>query len=173
MVSQTLSPLSPTLLPVVAGNGGESGRSANGHGTDPAWAAKIGEPAPSLKFRDLSGRAVTLKKLRGRRTLLLFWNPECGFCQQTLNDLRAWEHDKPPGAQELLVVSTGTTEANRAMNLRSRVVLDTNFRAGSTFGANGTPMAILLDPDGRVAFEVVAGAAAVFGLATFRSQPPG
>jgi thiol-disulfide isomerase/thioredoxin len=173
LVGQTLSPPSPTLRPVLAGNGGESGRNGNGNGTDPAYAPKIGEPAPSLKFRDLSGRAVTLKKLRGRRTLLLFWNPECGFCQQMLNDLRAWEHNKPQGAPELLVVSTGTTEVNRAMNLRSRVVLDTNFQAGRTFGANGTPMAILLGPDGRVASEVVAGAAAVFGLATLGFQPAG
>jgi peroxiredoxin len=71
-------------------------------------AAKIGEPAPLIKLSDLAGKTITLANFRNRATALLFWNPNCGFCQQMLDDLKAWERERPKDAPKLLVVSTGT-----------------------------------------------------------------
>lgn len=68
-------------------------------------------------------------------------------------------------APQLLVVSTGDMEANRAMGLRSPVVLDESFVAGRAFGASGTPSAVLLDAAGKVASPIAVGAQAVFTLA--------
>ena len=82
-----------------------------------------------------------------------------------LNDLKAWEADPPEGAPKLLVVSSGTVAENKAMGLRSTVVLDQNFSVGSAFGASGTPSAVLVDSEGKVASEVAVGAPAVLGLA--------
>jgi hypothetical protein len=56
-------------------------------------------------------------------------------------------------------------EANKAMGLRSPVVLDQNFGVGSAFGASGTPSAVLVDEEGRIASEVAVGAPAVLSLA--------
>jgi len=126
---------------------------------------KIGEPAPPLKLPDLKGKKVNLAAFRGKKTLVLFWNPGCGFCQQMLDDLKSLEADPPKGAPKILVVSTGTVEANKEMGLRSTVVLDQQFAAGSAFGANGTPMAVLIDERGKIASEAVAGAPAVLALA--------
>jgi hypothetical protein len=64
-----------------------------------------------------------------------------------------------------LVVSTGTVEANKVMGLRSPVVLDQGFSMGNTFGATGTPMAVLVDTAGKMASELAAGAPAVLALA--------
>jgi protein-disulfide isomerase len=96
---------------------------------------------------------------------VLFWNPGCGFCQQMLPDLKAWEADPPPGAPQLFVVSAGTVEANQAMGLRSPVMLDQGFSAGRSFGATGTPSAVLIDAQGRMTSPVAVGAAAVLALA--------
>ncbi len=63
------------------------------------------------------------------------------------------------------MVSSGTEEQNRAMGLRAPIMSDSKTAASSAFGANGTPMAILLDMEGRVASRVAAGAQAVFALA--------
>jgi peroxiredoxin len=125
---------------------------------------KIGEPAPSLKLPDLKGKTVNLAGFKGSETLVLFWNPGCGFCQQMLEDLKRWETDSPNGAPKLLVVSTGTVEENRAMGLRSPVVLDQSFGAGSAFGASGTPSAVLVDRRGKVASELKVGVPAVLAL---------
>jgi methylamine dehydrogenase accessory protein MauD len=126
---------------------------------------KIGEPAPKIKLPDLSGKSIELKDFRGEKTLVLFWNPGCGFCQQMLPDLKEWESNPPNGAPKLLVISAGTQEANKDMNLRSPVVLDQQFSAGLAFGASGTPSAVLVDRKGKIASELAVGAQAVLALA--------
>jgi thiol-disulfide isomerase/thioredoxin len=75
-----------------------------------------------VRFPDLEGNEVSLQDFRGHRTLVLFWNPGCGFCQQMLPDLKEWESETPEGATRLLVVSAGTEEANRQMGLSSTMV---------------------------------------------------
>jgi thiol-disulfide isomerase/thioredoxin/uncharacterized membrane protein YphA (DoxX/SURF4 family) len=128
-------------------------------------AREIGEEAPEVKLADLEGTTVELKDFRGQQTLVIFWNPGCGFCQQMLPEIKQWEQNRPEGAPKLLFVSAGTEEANRDMKLSSKVVLDQQFAAGRAFGASGTPSAVLVDGEGRIASEVAVGAPAVLGLA--------
>jgi thiol-disulfide isomerase/thioredoxin/uncharacterized membrane protein YphA (DoxX/SURF4 family) len=130
-------------------------------------AKNIGEPAPEVKLPDLEGNTVELKNFRDEETLVLFWNPGCGFCQQMLPDLKEWEADPPEGAPRLLVVSAGTEEANTEMGLSSTVVLDQQFSTGRAFGATGTPSAVLVDAEGRLASEIAVGAQAVLALAGY------
>ena len=114
---------------------------------------------------DLSGKEVELAEFRGTDTLLLFMNPGCGFCKRMLDDLKAWEANPPDGAPKLLVVSQGDVEANRAMGLRSPVVLDQGFATGRSFGVSGTPSAVLVDAEGMIASGIARGAPAVLALA--------
>jgi hypothetical protein len=51
------------------------------------------------------------------------------------------------------------------MGLTSPVLLDQNFAAGRAFGASGTPSAVLVDAEGKVASGVAVGAPAVLELA--------
>lgn len=138
-----------------------------------APATKPGDPAPALILNDMEGQAVRLNELTGRDTLLLLWNPSCGYCQQMLPDLQGWASAPPPGAPQLVVVSSGSAQEARAMQLRARVLLDPNHQVGPAIGAHGTPMAVLLDQSARVASEVAAGAQAVFALARTRAANPG
>jgi methylamine dehydrogenase accessory protein MauD len=126
---------------------------------------KVGEPAPEVNLPDLEGQNVSLDDFRGEATLVLFWSPECGFCQEMLPDLKEWEAASPEGAPRLLVVSDGTVEDNKAMGLSSPVVLDHDYAVSDAFGAGGTPTAVLIDAKGRVASETVVGASAVLELA--------
>jgi peroxiredoxin/uncharacterized membrane protein YphA (DoxX/SURF4 family) len=127
---------------------------------------KVGEEAPEVRLADLKGEEVSLQEdFRGEKSLVLFWNPACGFCQQMLPDLKEWEATPPEGAPRLLVVSAGSGEANKEMGLTSPVLLDQQFAVGSAFGASGTPSAVLVDAEGKVASEVTVGAPAVMELA--------
>jgi thiol-disulfide isomerase/thioredoxin len=112
---------------------------------------KVGEPAPGIKLKDLTGKDVGLEEFEGEETLVLFWSPGCGFCQRMLPELKRWEADPP--------------EANRQMWLSSTVVLDQQLAVGRAFGASGTPSAVLVDVEGKVASEVAVGAPAVLELA--------
>jgi thiol-disulfide isomerase/thioredoxin/uncharacterized membrane protein YphA (DoxX/SURF4 family) len=159
--------------PAAAPNGNGNGpcpKCGKQHPTEAApampAALEVGEPAPEIKLEDLSGNEIALREnLAGEETLVLFWNPGCGFCQQMLSDIKAWEKNPPEGAPRLLVVSAGTKEANEAMGLTSPVVLDQQFATGRAFGAGGTPSAVLVDTEGRVASKVAVGAPAVLEMA--------
>src|SRR5579884_385951 len=130
----------------------------------------IGMPAPDFNLPDLDGHQISLASLRGSDTLLLFWNTGCGFCRQMLDDLKAWERIRPGDAPQIVVFSSGPIEDIRAMGLRSVVIPDPDFSYGPRFGAGGTPMAVLLDPQNRVASSVAAGAPSVLALA--KGGPP-
>lgn len=130
---------------------------------------QAGEIAPAFTLPDLDGRSVNLVDFRGQQILLLFWNPGCGFCEQMIPDLKSWEAESPPGGLALLVVSTGEINENRALELSSPVLLDEDLTVGPAFGIHGTPMAVLVDAEGKIASDVAVGAPAVLTLA--RSGP--
>jgi peroxiredoxin len=160
LLATALNPTGLAILPMAAqGNG-------NGAVARPPAGPKVGEPAPDFSLPALSGKFVSLSDFRGDRTLVLFWRPSCGFCQRMLADLKTWEANPPAGAPKLLVVSTDSVADNQAMGLRSPVLLDKDgLHVGRLFGATGTPMAVLVDEEGKIASEVAAGAPAVLALA--------
>jgi len=131
---------------------------------------KIGETAPSLSLPAIEGGAVGLEDFRGKRMMILFWNPACNFCQEMLADFKAWERSDQMAAPAILVVSNGDIEATRAQGFRSPVVMDHDFLFGYVFGSAGTPSAVLLDEEMKIASEVAAGAERVFALAGARAN---
>ncbi len=159
-------PLAPSrenghALPIVAPHGNRA-IDAKSHLSS---RLQIGETAPAFTLPGLSRHSISLADFRGKQMLLIFWNPGCGFCQKMLPDLLDWEKDASERGLTLLVVSTGNINENQAMGLRSPVLLDETFTVGPTFGVHGTPMAVLVDAEGKIASEVAAGAPAVFTLA--------
>jgi thiol-disulfide isomerase/thioredoxin len=141
---------------------------AGGHAAQPEDepdGAKIGELAPQVRLPDLEGKETGLEDFKGEETLVLFWSPECGFCQEMLPDLKEWEAAPPESSPRLLVVSDGTVEENEAMGLDAPIVLDNTYAVQEAFGGGGTPSAVLIDAEGRIASEVVVGASAVLELA--------
>ena len=142
---------------------------SNGHANGGAPAApaldtsRVGQPAPELVLSDLDGQHVALKDLYDQRTVAIFWNPGCGFCQRMLPDLKALEDDPPERAPQLVVISSGEPETVRELQLHARVLLDSDGDAMRAFSAGGTPMAVLID-EARIATPVAAGADAVFEL---------
>jgi thiol-disulfide isomerase/thioredoxin/uncharacterized membrane protein YphA (DoxX/SURF4 family) len=147
------------------------GPSSNGHqngaapraAPPPPDSSRVGQAAPELVLPDLDGGRVELKDLYRERTVAIFWNPGCGFCQRMLADLKAFEDDPPPGAPRPVVISSGDVDRVREQEIRSTVLLDTESEAPGAFGAGGTPMGVLID-EGRIASPVAAGADAVFAL---------
>jgi peroxiredoxin len=176
LLAQTVGmpiPLPPPSAASSANDGCNCGK-GNGNGNHQratVQATKIGQAAPALRLPNLDGTITDLTAFRGYATLVLFWNPGCGFCGHMLNELKAWEASPPQDAPQLLLVSEGTGEDNQAMGLRSTVVIDRNFSMGRLFGANGTPSAVLVDAMGNIASEVAVGAPAVLRLAGVVGEP--
>jgi peroxiredoxin len=128
-------------------------------------ALQIGEPAPAVKLPDINGEQFDLASLKGQKAAVVFWNPGCGFCKRMADDLRAWEDQRPADAPRIVLVSTGSVDANKEMGLSSTMLIDQGFQIGRSFGASGTPSAVLIDEEGRIASGVAVGAPRVLELA--------
>jgi peroxiredoxin/uncharacterized membrane protein YphA (DoxX/SURF4 family) len=166
----------PLSKPLSNGNNGHyeyNGNNGHNHAMPQMpMGAKIGEPAPQFELPDLNGETVRLADFKDSPTLLLFWNPGCGFCTQMLDDIKAWEANPPEGAPELIVVSAGSDEANREHNFKSTILLDEGFSTGSSYGVSGTPSAVLVSADGKVASAAAVGSPAVLALLGAEQQAP-
>jgi len=132
----------------------------------------VGSPAPAFALLDLSGNTVDSAHFNGNGTMLLFWNPACGFCQRMLPQLKDWEKAKSDKAPRLVLISNGSREANRALGLSSTILIDEKFTVGQRYGASGTPSGLLIDADGKVTGGLAVGEPALMELVTGSKTKP-
>jgi len=126
----------------------------------------IGRRIPTFSLPDLSGTVFTSEWFAQHdSTVVLFWNPSCGFCQRMEARLQHWDRQERGSGIGLLLISTGDTQALAGLRLQAPVLLD-DGRMMHAFGVTGTPMAVRVDTYGVITSEVAAGEQAVFDLLT-------
>jgi len=129
-------------------------------------AIAAGDTLPDLLLETAAGAQVSLRDaVTHDGAVLLFWNPQCGFCANMLPDLRAWaaDSDERRTAPKLVVIS-GRPLGDEATGLDATILVDAQSRTAAAFGAGGTPMAVRVDGEGVVASKVVAGRDGVLEL---------
>ncbi|HSE81829.1 MAG TPA: TlpA disulfide reductase family protein [Gaiellaceae bacterium] len=123
---------------------------------------------PPFRLPDLGGKDVGLEDF-DTRVLLVHWSPECGFCREIAADLARLQDDLRRRKTELVLVSYGSPESNRALleahGLDCPALLQPDGRTIEGFARMGTPAAYLLDDRHRVAKPVAVGAREVPRLA--------
>jgi peroxiredoxin/uncharacterized membrane protein YphA (DoxX/SURF4 family) len=122
---------------------------------------RIGDMSLDFELQDHSGVIHSLREFRGQQAVLLFWNPGCGYCQQLLPALRAWQGAPSGQGARLVFVSQSMTDRIMADEL-----VDAHFRIGRWFGVTGTPSAVRLDSAGRVASQIAVGGPEILSLLT-------
>lgn len=124
----------------------------------------VGDAAPGFTLDTLHDHPVSSADFAGRLVVTVFWDVACGYCQELLPDLRQWEAARTADVH-LLLVATGTPEGLQAQGWRSHVALDPGAVVTRAFGAYGTPSAVLVDAEGRLASDLAVGGEAVLALA--------
>jgi peroxiredoxin len=126
-------------------------------------------PFPPFRLPSLNDGEVALEEFRGERVLLVHWSPDCGYCRQIAPELAGLHEGLRKRKTELVLVSYGSPEANRALleehGLTCRVLLQPDGATVEGFAHMGTPVAYLLDEKGRIAKPVAVGARDVPELA--------
>jgi peroxiredoxin len=130
----------------------------------------VGTIAPDFELPDLAGIRHTLSEFRGANVLLIFFNPQCGYCIKMAADLAAL-HIKATDERAIpVVISTGNSEENRKLveqySIRCLVLLQQEMEVAGKYRANGTPMGYRIDGAGRIASELAVGAEPLLRLAT-------
>src|SRR5262245_49070213 len=130
---------------------------------------RIGTVAPDFELPDLAGERHKLSAFRGEDLLLIFFNPECGFCTKMANDLARLPLHGDNGRAVPVVVTTGDRENNLQLvgryGIRCPVLLQKEMEVASQFHAQGTPMGYRIDREGRIASQLTIGSEALLKLA--------
>jgi peroxiredoxin len=130
----------------------------------------VATSVPPFRLPDLSGAEVGLEDFRGRRVLLVHWDPQCGFCRRIVPELAKLQGGLRERKTELLLLSYRDAESNRALaeehGLACPILLQPDGRTVEAFAMLGTPAAYLLDEKGRVAKPLALGADQVPALAS-------
>jgi len=139
---------------------------------EPGPELPVGEAAPDFELENLAGGRTALSEFRGRRVLLVLFNPQCSFCRAMAPRLAAISPEAAEGNPVPLVVTTGDAELNRALvrehGIRCPVLLQKGAEVASQYEAHGTPSGCLIDEQGRIASPIALGADALLALA----RPP-
>ena len=123
-------------------------------------ATGLAQPVPATDFTlpDLDGQRLNLTELveEGRPVLLAFVSPTCHNCTDLLPDLAEWQGD-PEHPLAVVVLSDGSVDANREKLTDVgplRVLRQPDHDIADAYGVQGTPAAVVIGADGRVAGPV-------------------
>ena len=127
---------------------------------------EIGTLVQDFQAPDVSGKNVSLSDFRDRRVLLIYWNPQCGFCDMLAAELAPLQTALKKNNTEVVLVTYGDVESNRKLavehGLDSTILLIENspakeFIVNELFKHRGTPSAYLLDEQKRVIQALAVG----------------
>jgi peroxiredoxin len=134
----------------------------------------LGAVAPNFELPDLTGVLRKLSEFRGQDLLLVFFNPQCGYCSRMAADLAALPADGGDQRAVPVVITTGDAEENRKLveqyGIRCLVLLQEEMEVAAQYRAQGTPMGYRIDRAGRIASELAVGAEPLLRLATAPEQ---
>jgi peroxiredoxin len=130
---------------------------------------------PTFKFPDLSGSTVALEDFHGKRVLLIHWNFECGFCDSIAPELARLETTFEKRSVQLVLLAYGDQDSNREHaaehGLKCPILLMKDHERPGPFDQQGTPVAYLLDEQGRVASPLASGGDQILSLAREIASP--
>jgi peroxiredoxin len=129
----------------------------------------VGTPFAPFTLQDLTGKQVTLEDFRGQQVFLVNWSPQCGFCAQIAPVLARLQDEFSKHHIALVLAAFGDAAANRQLaeehGLHCVILLQQEAQTMEAFQDLGTPVAYLVDAEGRVAKPLAVGAEQVPALA--------
>jgi peroxiredoxin len=120
----------------------------------------VGTEVPAFAAEDLEGKAVGPDDFRGNQVLLINWSPACGYCRRIAPDLAEVHTQLKDRGVDLVLLAIGDADANREVLSEAGLEARTLLHDGTTelFAGLGTPVAYLIDADGKIASELTIGA---------------
>jgi peroxiredoxin/uncharacterized membrane protein YphA (DoxX/SURF4 family) len=135
-----------------------------------------GAEAPAFSLVDTRGDTVTLDDLLepGRPLLLLSTSTNCGPCAALMPMLTTWQSEHAD-ALTIAVLSGSDPESLRAEAKEhdlACVLIDEDFAVSGAYAAIGTPSAVIVSPERKIASWVASGPDWIERLVTDAVAPP-
>jgi thiol-disulfide isomerase/thioredoxin/uncharacterized membrane protein YphA (DoxX/SURF4 family) len=125
----------------------------------------VGDRVPPFRA-DLDDGSTFDSQALERDTALVFWNPSCPYCRELEPQLMRAYAESDRDLPALVLVSS---QAPAGPTVGPLLLDDDGL--DRRFGSPGTPSAVLLRPDGRVASDLVSGAPDVRALLGLADDP--
>jgi len=125
-----------------------------------AEAVQPGNPAPNFTLKDINGNDFSLSSLKGKYVVLDFWGSWCGWCIKGIPEMKK-TYEKYKGKIEFVGIDNGDTEEAWKEAVKEHglpwvnVINSTDPDVVALYGVRGFPTKFVIDPEGKVAKQVV------------------
>src|SRR5216110_1791607 len=128
----------------------------------------VGGAAPDFSAPDANGKTQSLSQYKGKYVVLEWFNPECPFVKKhygsdNMQKLQKEYTDKgvvwltidsnAPGTEGNLTPEQAQKVATSWKTQQTALLLDPDGKVGRAYGAKNTPNMVIINPDGKIAYE--------------------
>jgi peroxiredoxin len=128
----------------------------------------VGSAAPDFSLTDAKGKTHSLSQYKGKHVVLEWFNPECPFVKKhygsgNMQKLQGEYTAKgvvwltidssAPGTEGNLTAEQADKIATSWKTHQTALLLDTEGKAGRAYGAKNTPNMVVINPEGKIAYE--------------------
>src|SRR5438132_6378588 len=128
----------------------------------------VGSAAPDFSVPDTNGKTHALSQYKGKYVVLEWFNPECPSVkkhygsgnmqklqQEFTNKGVVWLtiDSNAPGTEGNITPEQAQKIAESWKTHQTALLLDSEGKAGRAYGAKNTPNMVIINPEGKIAYE--------------------
>src|SRR4026208_1322993 len=128
----------------------------------------VGSAAPDFSVTDSKGKTQSISQYKGKYVVLEWFNPECPFVKkhygggnmqklqdQYTNKGVVWLtiDSNAPGTEGSITPEQAQKISESWKTHQTALLLDPEGKAGRAFGAKNTPNMVIINPEGKIAYE--------------------
>src|ERR1700758_33734 len=128
----------------------------------------VGSAAPDFSVPDANGKTQSLSEYKGKYVVLEWFNPECPFVKKHYGSDNMQKLQKEytgkgvvwltidsnaPGTEGNLTPEQAQKVATSWKTQQTALLLDPDGKVGRAYGAKNTPNMVIINPDGKIAYE--------------------
>src|SRR5262245_16054359 len=128
----------------------------------------VGSAAPDFSAPDANGKTQSLSEYKGKYVVLEWFNPECPFVKKhygsdNMQKLQAEYTGKgvvwltidsnAPGTEGNLTPEQAQKVATSWKTQQTALLLDPDGKVGRAYGSKNTPNMVIINPEGKIAYE--------------------
>ena len=128
----------------------------------------VGSAAPDFSLTDAKGNTHSLSRYKGKYVVLEWFNPQCPFVKkhygsgnmQKLQDEYTSKgivwltiDSSAPGTEGNITSEEAEKITSAWKTHQTALLLDPEGKAGRAYGAKNTPDMVVINPDGKIAYE--------------------
>jgi peroxiredoxin len=128
----------------------------------------VGNTAPDFSLTDAKGKTHSLSDYKGKYVVLEWFNPECPFVKKHYGSGNMQKLQQEYTAKGVVWLTIDSNAPGTQGNLtgeeaekiitswkthQTALLLDPEGKAGRAYGAKNTPNMVVIDPEGKIAYE--------------------